>query len=291
MKILLITDSSYNNLIPVLNPNGLNTIEVRTTNQVNSGNYSPFDIIVITNITNGTTLSTTFISLVNSTKAPVLIGYVNYNGSGVGVSANNALGMLGLASSCSDPGGRNYCTVTDDNHPIMKDNVLPTGTVFLAYGSTHYMTTVSSNNLVANAQVLCTSAGDPTAVFFPKGITTLSNVRLESEVIFLGFLNEGPSLSEISKRLVQSSLEYLFIKPYQVAGKVTDSNQQPLQRVLYVMEQDVMSPLSKVTSDINGNYKFLLKENTPVSIICTPLNTNNNAQIRHNIIPELRTEE
>lgn len=289
MNILLISDGSLPHLVTILQDLGKNVVQLRTTQQIMSNTYEKtFNVIVISTINNNTVFASSFITLVNTYKVPVLIAYVNYVGTGLGYSSNNALGMLGLSSSCKDASGISSSTITN-NHKIFEDNLLFLGNSFAAYSPGTYMTAITESLLARDSIILCKySAGNATGVLFPKGITTLNSTRLESEVIFLGFTYQN--VTPVAQMIIRSALNYLHIKPYKVSGRVVDSNQNPIKRTMYVIEQSNFYPLDKVDTDEDGNYQFFLKDASPVTLICTPFNSNNNAQIRYNVIPELRND-
>ncbi len=292
MNILIITTAASQNLIELFRNQERNVVTVMTPEQLrNSGVPSSCDLIVIYVLASNTTYSGDIINLVETTAVPVILGYINYATNGLGATGNSALTMLGLATNAADPNGLNGNLVFKE-HEIFTKNNLVLNSTFNAYGTSEYISTINgSSSLPSGAEILTqTSTNVYSSVFYPKNMLTLDQKRLKADIVFMGFLSPRTALTEIAKNVVLSTVEFLSVKPYRIKGSVKSSSQVPLQRSVYLLDQITMNLKAKTISDPTGEYEFLIRDNSPCVIICTPNTITNNAQIRYNIIPEERDD-
>ena len=281
------------NLESVLINNNTNIVYKLTVDQLllTDNEELLLDVIVFTRIDNNTANSQNLITYLNRRKIPVIIGYVNYSSSGTGASSSNMLGVLGLATSVLDPSGLNSLSVFSNN-PILTDNTgLIPGNTFSAYITPDYMSIVTNSNILQSAVILTNSStGNHSAAYFKKGVNTLSNTVLQMDVIFLGFLSSRVKLTTTATTIIKNALEFLTVKKYKIGGSVTTLTKEPLQRNIFVLDQSTMELLTSSKSDENGLYTIHLRDDNPVTVICTPEDANKNALISYNITPVLRED-
>lgn len=291
MRILLITDSSGTNVKASLAFNGENEVIQKNSTQFTNEPYpTDIDVVVVVTISTSSLMASRFIEYVRITNTPALLGYLNYAGSGVGLNANNAWGMLGLCSSSGDPNGLNSVNVLTD-HEVFFDSNLNTGSVFLAYGTSEYMTTAATQSYTTGAIHLgSASNGAPCFTYFPKGITTQNTTLLPVDVFTMGFLTDRVAMSLVAKDILKNTLEFLITKDFAVKGKVQDSQKNPLERNITVFDQETLKILGQTTSNSLGEFQIDLRRDTPVVVLVAPLNVNNNAQVRYNVIPQIKDQ-
>ena len=290
LNIALVSSADESKIEPILRDNDTNIVYKLTPTQLLSSVNQDLkiDVIVFTRIDNSTTLSQDLITYLNRRKIPVIVGYINYSSSGVGSASSN---MLGLANSVSDPNGLNVSSVSS-NSPILTTNTgLILGNTFSAYAGGEYMSTTSNSSILQSAEILTNhNVSTITAAYFKKGVVTLSNSTLEMDVIFLGFLSSRPVLTSVVITIVKNALEFLSVKKYKIGGSVTTLTKEPLQRNIFVLDQSTMELITSSRSEENGLYTIHLRDNSPVTVICTPENTDKNALISYNITPVLRED-
>lgn len=293
LNIALVSSMNEDNLESVLINNNTNIVYKLTVDQLllTDNEELLLDVIVFTRIDNNTANSQNLITYLNRRKIPVIIGYVNYSSSGTGASSSNMLGVLGLATSVLDPSGLNSLSVFSNN-PILTDNTgLIPGNTFSAYITPDYMSIVTNSNILQSAVILTNSStGNHSAAYFKKGVNTLSNTVLQMDVIFLGFLSSRVKLTTTATTIIKNALEFLTVKKYKIGGSVTTLTKEPLQRNIFVLDQSTMELLTSSKSDENGLYTIHLRDDNPVTVICTPEDANKNALISYNITPVLRED-
>lgn len=293
MIILLLTDGPSNLVQVLLEQDGANIVITRTTPSLVTEPVPSYDLLVIYNIANSTSASPYVINLMAERKTPVLIGYINYSNSGLGLSANNALGMLYLADAVSDDSSRNTMYVST-SHEIFDGTNLSAGSTFSAYVGSEYITSIGISNLKTYCHVILTkdssASGRISSVYFPKGTVTPADT-LEFDVIYLGFLSNRIESSHFTKVIVKNVLKFLSVYPYIVSGYVYTSSKVGLVRKLFILEQKTGNLLRTVTSDISGYYSTRVRTPDPVIVICTPDSPSKNAQVKYNIIPELTKDD
>lgn len=293
LNIALVSSSDEAKLESVLRNNDTNIVYKFTVVQLLAAVNEDLklDVIVFTRLDNSTTNSQNLITYLNRRKIPIIVGYINYSSSGIGANSSNMLGMLGLSNSVSDPNGLNSCYVYSNNPLLTTNTSLVAGNTFNAYTGGEYMTTTSNSSILQSAEILTNNNSTTvTSAYFKKGIITFSNTTLEMDVIFLGFLSSRATLTTVATTIVKNVLEFLSIKKYKIGGSVTTLTKEPLQRNIFVLDQATMELITSSRSEENGLYTIHLRDNNPVTVICTPENTDKNALISYNITPVLRED-
>lgn len=293
LNIALVSSMDEDNLESVLIDNDTNIVYKLTVDQLLSTAKEELllDVIVFTRLANNTANFQNLITYLNRRKIPVIIGYINYSDSGIGSSSSNMLGMLGLANSVLDPSSLNSLSVISNNPILTDDTGLIPGNTFSAYITPEYMSIVTNSNILQSAVILTNpSTGNHSAAYFKKGVKTLSNTRLQMDVIFLGFLSSRVILTTTATTIIKNALYFLTVKKYKIGGSVTTLTKEPLQRNIFVLDQSTMELLTSSKSDENGLYTIHLRDDSPVTVICTPEDANKNALISYNITPVLRED-
>lgn len=292
MKILLVTDSGGTNIKALLAMDGTNdVIQKSSVNFMNEPNMTGIDLLVVVTITASSQIANKLIEYIKITKTPALLGYINYGGANVGVSSNNAWGMLGLCSGPIDPSGLNIVSVIED-HDIFFDNNIKKGESFSTYASSSdYMSTAPLSTYTPGAiHLTSVSSGHITCSYYPRGIITLSSLELPVEVFTMGWLTDRVVATATAKSIIKSAMEFLITKAYAVKGKVQNTNKEGLERKVTVFDQETLRILGQTTSNTLGEFQVDLRRETPVVILVEPFNVNNNAQVRYNVIPQIKDQ-
>ena len=100
---------------------------------------------------------------------------------------------------------------------------------------------------------------------------------------FIGMLGESATiLKDVINYCISVSTH-----PYFVEGFVKNSNSNPLSRKIACYSTTNNKLIKEVMTDSDGKYSIHLLTNEKVFLVCLPdLNSNKNAQIQYNIVPE-----
>lgn len=295
MKITIIAASDESNIINALKSINYDDIDLMTPDQFLTKTISDYkpDLIIITRIENNTTYSARLLDVLYRLKTPIIVGYVNYANTGLGSSSGNALGILGLCSSTSDPSNLNTMKVLTESSIILNNNTtLQVGGSFDVYVSAEYISTVPLSSMMTGSTALTSVSSSSTisSARFIRGSLTLLGNTLPMDVIFLGFLSSRQTLTLTAKQIVKNSIDFLLVKKYKVSGSVTSFTKEPLERNIYILNQSDMILLEKGRSSSDGLYTIPLRENKLVTVICGTEGTDKNSLISANITPVLRED-
>lgn len=127
---------------------------------------------------------------------------------------------------------------------------------------------------------------------FLKGSGTRTVQELGANVILAPWLySNGGSFSAVASDVISAMINWAVSASnvvYKITGTVTDSNNQPLQRLLRAFDKASGTMLVETTSLADGSYKLTTPTNKPVSIVCYhDSSETNNSQVKDDIVPIL----
>lgn len=157
--------------------------------------------------------------------------------------------------------------------------------------SSAYLTVTANNNLT---HAICTTPDNVKNVvsYVEEGFMYGSR-KAAAPFFGVGFLpfNTSSELNTNGRALLKDILNFALASKklvFKITGNVSDSSNQPLQRLLRAFSKSSGGLVSETISAADGSYKLLVTSSEPVTVICYhDVSDTNNSQIKDDILPIL----
>lgn len=234
-------------------------------------------------------------NLISVTNQLLNLGYVVLaNISSTNAPSSNILYTLGAYSSAGiEESIVSAGFTTYENLLLKKSSALSAGTTVNIRSNSVAATVAQFNpSLAASGYINIgyTTPGYSSFGFWPKGSSIAKNGCLVNAgaLFFNSTVSYGSGLSNLLLDLITLIASKGIRDKYRIAGTVSDSNNQPIQRLLRAFDKSSGGLVGETTSASTGSYKFSLASNDPVIVICYhDASDTNNSQIKDDIIPIL----
>lgn len=292
-KILFVARNSVGATIPPEWSNLITNIgytaDVITSSNINNIDLSAYDLAVFNIFIGTTTESLDAIKKCLSVGLDCLYCVMENGADTTGSIAFN----LGISSSPEmelSSGPTNI--VTFGNNILKKSNGLEFGTSLSIRSSASYFDYIDTISAVAFKAI----AANPSNLsqiclgVLPKGSTTSKIANTGANLWFSGtfYVPSGQFFTETAGNIILDIIAYSAPIAYKITGTVSDSNNQPLQRLLRAFDQSSGDLVAETTSASDGSYRLSTSSSDPVTVVCYhDASDTNNSQVKDDLVPIL----
>ncbi|AZN65183.1 hypothetical protein CFH90_14600 [Acinetobacter johnsonii] len=234
-------------------------------------------------------------NLISVTNQLLNLGYVVLaNFSSTNEPSSNILYTLGAYSSAGI--GESIASAgftTHENLLLKKSSALSAGiTVNIRSNSAGAMVAQFNPSLAASGYINIgyTTPGYSSFGFWQKGSSIAKNGCLVNAgaLFFNSTVSYGSGLSNLLLDLITLIASKGILDKYRIAGTVSDSNNQPLQRLLRAFDKASGKLVGETTSAADGSYEISTTSDDVVTVVCYhDANDTNNSQVKDDIVPIL----
>jgi len=291
IRIAIITEDTsnvaYTNLKSALEALGHT---VTGFNYQTSNNLLSFELIFTVRLDGHVNSDNIIANAISNGIPAILDGKTGGSDNIVGVSGGGILNYIGLARSIPSANRPAKAEITFEQNlpePFSQKSGL---TVSLFNGLPNYSYPVTQGNFPSDGFILAKETSlNISNILFKKGIKTLSNINLGARVIFSSWSYSTPTnFSPNGINVLSLLIEWAIGSDvtYSVSGRVSDSDDKPLARLLRAFNKSDGKMVSEVTSSAtDGRYSMTLLSNQPLSIVCYHGDDQNNSKIYDDVVP------
>lgn len=182
--------------------------------------------------------------------------------------------------------------VTFGNNILKKSNGLEFGTSLSIRSLASYFDYIDTISATAFKAI----AANPSNLsqiclgVLPKGSTTSKIANTGANLWFSGtfYVPSGHFFTETAGNIILDIIAYSAPIAYKITGTVSDSNNQPLQRLLRAFDQSSGDLVAETTSASDGSYRLSTSSSDPVTVVCYhDASDTNNSQVKDDLVPTL----
>ena len=200
------------------------------------------------------------------------------------------LGISTGVEAESSSGPSNILTFT--NSVLVKSGGLLGGTSLYIKPSATYFDYIDTL-FASDFKSIASSPSNSSRICFgvlPKGSTTSKISNIGANLWFAGmfYVPNGSGFTEIAQEIILDIIDFGSAGSYKITGTVSDSSNQPLQRLIRAFKKSSGVLVGETISASDGSYKLSIKSSDLVTVVCYhDASDTNNSQIKDDIVPIL----
>lgn len=258
-------------------------------NSVTAEILQNFDLIITARLLAATQSDTAIMAAVAAGIPAILDG--TQDGSGtyqtVGSGVPNALGLIYSLASIDASTALTFGSTGPSQFNDFKSSSISVNTT-----APNYRWSAPVVNLISSGTSIAAFGSYIGVALFAKGSATSTVTALGASVVLAPWLySNGGSISLAGREIIGAMIEWVVAgseTQYRITGTVSDSNNQPLQRLLRAFDKASGKFVGETTSAADGSYKLTTPTNKPVSVVCYHDSSDtNNSQVKDDIVPIL----